>query len=30
MNLRQAKGKVPIEAEGETPWLLIDWPTREQ
>jgi len=30
MNLRQARGKVPIEAEGETPWLLIDWPTREQ
>ena len=30
MNLRQARGKVPIKTEGETPWLLIDWPTREQ
>ena len=30
MNLRQARGKVPIEAEGETPWLLIEWPTRDQ
>ena len=30
MNLSQAKGKVPIKTEGETPWLLIDWPTREQ
>lgn len=29
MNLRQAGGKVPIMVGGETPWLLIEWPTRE-
>lgn len=29
MNLRQGQGKVPIFAGGETPWLLVDWPTRE-
>lgn len=29
MNLRQGNGKVPIEAGGETPWRLVDWPTRE-
>ena len=29
MNLRQGNGKVPIEAGGETPWRLVEWPTRE-
>ena len=29
MNLKQGQGKVPIFAGGETPWLLVDWPTRE-
>jgi hypothetical protein len=29
MNLREGNGKVPIEAGGETPWRLVDWPTRE-
>lgn len=29
MNLKQGEGKVPIFAGGETPWLLVDWPTRE-
>lgn len=30
MNLKEGKGKIPIRTEGETPWLLIDWITREQ
>jgi hypothetical protein len=29
MNLSQAGGKVPIEVGGDSPWLLIDWPSRE-
>lgn len=30
MNLRLAAGRIPIPAGGETPWLFIDWPTREE
>lgn len=30
MNLRQAKGKVPIRGRGETPFLLVDFPTKEE
>ena len=29
MNLRLEKGKVPIEGKGETPFLLVDFPTKE-
>jgi hypothetical protein len=29
MNLRLAKGKVPIQGRGETPFLLIDFPSIE-
>ena len=29
MNLRLAKGKVPIKGKGETPYLLIDFPDRK-
>jgi hypothetical protein len=29
MNLRSAKGKVPIKGRGETPFLLIDFPNME-
>jgi hypothetical protein len=29
MNLRLAKGKVPIQGRGETPFLLIDFPSME-
>jgi hypothetical protein len=29
MNLRLAKGKVPIRGKGETPYLLIDFPDRK-
>ena len=29
MNLRLAKGKVPIQGKGETPFLLIDFPDRK-
>jgi hypothetical protein len=29
MNLRLAKGKVPIQGKGETPFLLIDFPNKE-
>ena len=29
MNLRLAKGKVPIKGRGETPFLLIDFPSIE-
>ena len=29
MNLRSAKGKVPIKGRGETPFLLIDFPSIE-
>ena len=29
MNLRTGGGRVPIWVGGETPWLLIEWPTRE-
>jgi hypothetical protein len=29
MNLRLAKGKVPIRGKGETPFLLIDFPSKE-
>ena len=29
MNLRLAKGKVPIKGRGETPFLLIDFPSME-
>ena len=28
MNLKLAKGKVPIQGKGETPFLLIDFPDR--
>lgn len=30
MNLKQGKGRVPIEVGGETPWLLVPFPTREE
>jgi len=30
VNLKQGEGRVPIKVGGETPWLLIDWPTKEQ
>ena len=30
MNLKQGNGKVPIEVGGETPWLLVPFPTREE
>jgi hypothetical protein len=29
MNLSQANGKVPVEVGGDSPWLLIEWPSRE-
>jgi hypothetical protein len=29
MNLSQAGGKVPVEVGGDSPWLLIDWPSRD-
>jgi hypothetical protein len=29
MNLGQAGGKVPIEVGGDSPWLLIEWPSRD-
>jgi hypothetical protein len=29
MNLRLSKGKVPIRGKGETPFLLIDFPSKE-
>lgn len=29
MNLRLAKGKVPIQGRGETPFLLVDFPSIE-
>ena len=29
MNLRLSKGKVPIQGKGETPFLLVDFPTME-
>jgi len=29
MNLKDGAGKVPIWTGGETPWLLVDWPTIE-
>ena len=29
MNLKLAKGKVPIQGKGETPFLLIDFPNKE-
>ena len=29
MNLRLAKGKVPIQGKGETPFLLVDFPSME-
>ena len=29
MNLSQANGKVPIEVGGDSPWLLIEWPSRD-
>lgn len=29
MNLRLAKGKVPIRGRGETPFLLVDFPSME-
>ena len=29
MNLSQAGGKVPIEVGGDSPWLLIGWPSRD-
>jgi hypothetical protein len=30
MNLKTAKGKVPIRGKGETPFLLIDFPSKEE
>jgi hypothetical protein len=30
MNLKLAKGKVPIRGKGETPFLLIDFPSKEE
>jgi hypothetical protein len=30
VNLKQGEGRVPINVGGETPWRLIDWPTKEQ
>jgi hypothetical protein len=30
MNLKLAKGKVPIRGRGETPFLLIDFPSKEE
>lgn len=30
MNLKQGNGKVPIRVGGETPWLLVPFPTREE
>lgn len=29
MNLSQAGGKVPVEVGGDSPWALIEWPSRE-
>lgn len=29
MNLKQSKGKVPIQGRGETPYLMVDFPDRE-
>jgi hypothetical protein len=29
MNLREGCGRVPIKSEGETPWTLVEFPTRE-
>ena len=30
MNLREGCGRVPIKSEGETPWTLVEFPTREE
>ena len=30
MNLRLSEGKVPIRGKGETPFLLIDFPSKEE
>ena len=30
MNLKQGNGRVPVEVGGETPWLLVPFPTREE
>lgn len=30
MNIKDGNGKVPIRSGGETPWLLVDWPTRQE
>ena len=30
MNLKTAKGKVPIRGKGETPFLLIDFPSKKE
>jgi hypothetical protein len=30
MNLKLAKGKVPIRGKGETPFLLIDFPSKQE
>jgi hypothetical protein len=29
LNLKQGEGRIPINVGGETPWLLIDWPSKE-
>ena len=29
MNLSQANGKVPVEVGGDSPWRLIEWPSRD-
>lgn len=30
MNLKDGNGKVPVWSGGVTPWILIEWPTREE
>ena len=30
MNLKEGNGRVPIRVGGETPWLLVPFPTREE
>jgi hypothetical protein len=30
MNLKEGNGRVPLRVGGETPWLLVPFPTREE
>jgi len=30
MNLKEGNGRVPIRVGGETPWLLVPFPAREE